>query len=132
MRILYRPSSSKYYKTHDLPKISNHHHTKDFSLFHVNIRSLSKHFNELHTLLHVSKISFDVIGITESKQSLNKDFLTNVKINDYQLHTQPSKSDCGSIAMYVKKSLDHLILSNLNVLEDEYETLWVEINTGCQ
>ena len=115
--------NSKYYKTHDLPKISNHHHTKDFSLFHVNIRSLSKHFDELHALLHASKIPFDVIGITESKQSLNKDFLTNVKINDYQLHTQPSKSACGGIAMYVKKSLDHSILSNLNALEDEYETL---------
>ena len=34
--------------------------------------------------------------------------------------------------MYVKKSLDHLILSNLNTLEDEYETLWVEINNGPQ
>ena len=45
----------EYYKTHDLPKISNHHHTKDFSIFHVNIISLSKHFYELHTLLHASK-----------------------------------------------------------------------------
>ena len=97
--------SSKYYKTHDLPKISNHHHVKDFSLFHVNIRSLSKHFDELHTLLYASKIPFDIIGITVSKQSLNKDFLTNAKINDYQLHTQPSKSSCGGIAMYVKKSM---------------------------
>ena len=96
------------------------------------MRSLFKHFDELHTLLHASKIQFDIIAITESKQSLNKDFLTNVKINDYQLLAQPSKSDCGDIAMYVKKSLDHLILSNLNALEDEYETLWVEINTGPQ
>ena len=123
---------NKYYKTYDLPKISNHHHTKDFSLFHVTIRGLSKHFDEVHTLLHASKIPFDVIAITESKQSLNNDFLTNVTINDYQLHTQPSKSACGGIATYVKKSLDHLILSNLNALEDEYETLWVEMNTGPQ
>ena len=122
--------NSKYYKTYDLPKISTHHHMKDFSIFHVNIRSLSKHFDELHSLLHASKISFDIIGITESKQSVNKDFLTNVKINDYQLHTQPSKSSCGGIAMYLKKSLDHLVSSNLNALEDEYETLWVEVNTG--
>ena len=63
---------------------------------------------------------------------MNKDFLTNVKINDYQLHTQPSKSSCGGIAMYVKKSLDHLVLSNFNALEDEYETLWVEINVGSK
>ena len=27
--------NSKYYKTHDLPKISNHRHTKYFSLFQV-------------------------------------------------------------------------------------------------
>ena len=72
------------------------------------------------------------MGITESKQSLIKDFLTNVKINDYQSHTQPSKRSCGGIAMSVKKSLDNLILSNLNALEDEYETLWVEITTGPQ
>ena len=55
----------KYYENHDLPKISNHYHMKDFSLFHVNIRSLSKHFDELHTLLHASKIQFYIIGITE-------------------------------------------------------------------
>ena len=75
---------------------------KDFSLFHVNIKSMSKHFNELHTLLYASKNPFDIIGITVSKQSVNKGFLANVKTNDYQLHTQPSKSSCGGVAMYVK------------------------------
>ena len=32
--------------------------------------------------------------------------------------------------MYVKKSLDHKVLNHLNALEDEFETLWIEINTG--
>ena len=32
--------------------------------------------------------------------------------------------------MYVKKSLDHNVLNHLNALEDEFETLWIEINTG--
>ena len=41
-------------------------------------------------------------------------------------------SACGGIAMYVKKTHDHLILSNLNALEDEYGTLWAEIKTGPQ
>ena len=72
--------NSEHYKTHDLPKISNHYHMKDFSLFYVSIRSPSKHFDDLHTLLYASDIPFDIIGITESKPSLNKDFLTNVKI----------------------------------------------------
>ena len=101
-----------------------------FSLFHANIISLSKHFDELKSLLSATKIPFDIIGLTESKQSIDKDFLTNVKINDYQLHIQPSKSSCGGIAIYIKKSLDHSVLSKFNATEDEYEALWVEINTG--
>ena len=34
--------------------------------------------------------------------------------------------------MYIKKALDHKILHDLNALEDEFETLWVEINTGTK
>ena len=32
--------------------------------------------------------------------------------------------------MYVKKSLYHKVLNHLNTLEDEFETLQIEINTG--
>ena len=105
-------------------------HEANFSLFHANIRSLSKHFDELQSLLSATKTPFDIIGLTESKQSIDKDFLTNVKINDYRLHIQPSKSSSGGIAIYIKKSSDHSVLSNFKATEDEYEALWVEINTG--
>ena len=71
-----------------------------------------------------------MIGITETKQSLGKEFLLNVNIDKYQLHSQPTKSACGVAAIYVKKSLDHKVLHEFNALEDEYEPLWVEINTG--
>ena len=30
------------------------------------------------------------------------------------------------------KSLDHSVLPNVNALEDEFETLWIEINTGTK
>ena len=54
----------------------------------------------------------------------------NVDINHYQLHSQPTKGACRGMAMYVKKSLDHNVLNHLNALEDEFETLWIEMNTG--
>ena len=63
----------------------------NFSLFYVNITSLSKHFDELHSLLCSTKIPFDVIGVTETKQLVNKDFLINVNIGDYWLHIQTDK-----------------------------------------
>ena len=40
-----------------------------FSLFHLNIRSLNLHFEELHAALNLLEHSFDVIGITEIKLS---------------------------------------------------------------
>ena len=124
---------SKYYKVQELDRVHSNPYVPNFSLFHVNIlRSFSKHFDELHSLLYSTKIPFDVIGVTETKQLVNKDFLTNVNIEDYQLHTQPTRSSCGSVAMYIKKALDHKILHYLNALEDEFETLWVEINTGTK
>ena len=33
---------------------------------------------------------FDLIAITETKQQIEKDFITNVDINGYHLYTQPS------------------------------------------
>ena len=60
--------NSSYRKIGELTKLKKNFHSHHFSLFHVNIRSLTKHFHELHLLLHSSKIPFDVIGISESKE----------------------------------------------------------------
>ena len=120
---------SKYHKVSDL---SNLNTAKTFSLFHVNIRSLTKHFSELHLLINSTKIPLDIIGITESKQTIGMDFALNVNMDGYNIHTQPTQSSHGGIAMYLKKTLDYKIRDDLSVVSDEYETLWVEINTGSK
>ena len=53
-------------------------------------------------------------------------------MDGYNIHTQPTKSSHGGIAMYLKKTLDYTIRDNLSVVSDEYETLWAEINTGSK
>ena len=60
------------------------------------------------------------------------DFALNVNMDGYNIHTQPTKSSHGGIAMYLKKTLDYTIRDDLSVVTDEYETLWVEINTGSK
>ena len=129
--------NSSCHKIGDLHKVNMKSDSHNFSLFHVNIRSFTKHFDKLHLLLCSSKIPFDIIAISESKQLNNREFPTNVDINDYQLYSQPTKSACVGlvmyveksacvgVAMYVKKSLDHKVLNRLNALEDEFETLWM-------
>ena len=103
-----------------------------FSLFHVNIRSLSKHFDELQSLITSTKIPFDVIGISESKQLINQNFKINVNLEGYHLHSQPTKSSHGGVVMYVNEHLDYTLRDDLSVIEDEYETLWIEIKTGSK
>ena len=122
--------NSKYHSVSDLIRLNKM--STDFSLFHVNLRSPSKHFDELHSLISTSQVHFDVIGITETKQLINTDFLTNVNMDGYRLHTQPTHKSCGGVGIYVKSSLDYIVRSDLGTCEDEFETLWVESKTGTQ
>ena len=71
-------------------------------------------------------------SLQTTKQLVTKDFLSDVNIGDYQLHTQPRRSSCGGVATYIKNALDHKFLHDLNALEDEFETLWVKINAGIK
>ena len=64
--------NSKYYKVQDLANLNVNKQSNNFSLFYVNIRSLCKHSDQLHSLLCSTKTPFDIIGITETKQIVNK------------------------------------------------------------
>ena len=75
------------------------------------------------------KSQFDLTGISETGEQLNG-FLSNVNMNGYVLHSQHSNSSAGGVALYVKSNLDHFISEDLSVLEDEFETLWVEIKNS--
>ena len=91
--------NSKYYSVDELSKVqlSKQH----FSVFHTNIRSLSKHHDTLHTQLSIINIPFDVIGISETKEQIDNEFISNVELRGYAMYSQPSKSLCGGCAIYV-------------------------------
>ena len=120
--------NSKYYKVQELANLNANKQSNIFSLFHVNIRSLCKHFDQLHSLLCSINTPFHIIGITETKQIINTDLLINVNIDGYQLYTQLTKSSCGGTAIYVKKkTLDCKALSDLSALEDELRLSWLKL-----
>ena len=96
-------------------------------MFHVNTRSLSKNFDQLLSILSASNISFDVLGITETKQQTDKGFLTNVNIDGYHMYTQPPKSLAGGVAIYVNNKLDHFKRDDLSILHEDFESIWIEI-----
>ena len=117
--------NSHYFSLSELSKLSKARN--DFSLFHMNLRSLSLYYNELCSLLIELKLSFDIIGITETEERLGKGFLTNISLSGYDVYSQPSKSSAGGSAIYVRSNLSHRLRPDLSALEEEFETVWVEI-----
>ena len=76
--------NSKYY---DMTELKNVQKTNEsFSIFHTNLRSLSANLDELHLLLCFSKMTFDVIGISETKEQVGKGFLTQfIVLNKFDI-----------------------------------------------
>ena len=94
--------NSKYYEIQDMSDLSR---AKDsFSLLHSNLRSRSAHVDELKLLLDCMKLSFDIIGISETKEQVIKSFLSNVNLSGYDFYSQPSNSSAGGVALYVNLS----------------------------
>ena len=64
----------------------------------------------------------------QSTIPVNKEFVVNVDMQGCSMYTQLSKNSCGGCAIYINPKLDHLVRNDLSALEEEYETIWVEIN----
>ena len=99
-------------------------------MFHLNIRSLASHFEELQASLGLCKFPFDIIhvGISETKHNDDHNLTTNVSLEGYSLHSQPTKSSYEGVALYVNEKLDHFCRNDLELSKKTlYETIWVEI-----
>ena len=76
--------------------------TKDFkrkalSIFHINVSSLNKIFDDFNILLSDLNVSFDILAITETR--IKKDSLspTNLQLNNYTVeHTTTESSAVGT------------------------------------
>ena len=123
------PSNSKYYFPSEFEKITLQVSSSYFSLFHINLNSLDAHLSDLQTTLASLNFLFHIIGISETRENISMGFKMNNNFDGFTLHSQPSKSAAGSVAIYISKSLNAFKRADLNITDDEFETIWVEIVT---
>ena len=71
-----------------------------------------------------------MIGIIETKQQVDKDFLVNVNITGYHMYTQPSKSNASGVAIYIKDNLDHFKRDDICNLDDCFEAVWMQLKNS--
>jgi len=118
--------SSKYFDFEAFERFSiDSMKDSSFSLFHCNIRSLSKHFDEFSNLLASLKNQFSVIGISETK--LNPNSLGNIDLPDYNFLRNDSSTQAGGAGLYIHNSLSFIPRSDLNITFEECENIWIEI-----
>lgn len=99
-----------------------------FSSFHLNIRSLSKNYDEFVHFLHTLKHTFTVIALSETWLSEDtKDFfkLTNYQSCHYVRQARPG----GGVSLFIHNDFEFQLRNDLilNSENREIESLFVEL-----
>ena len=107
----------------------------NFSAFHLNTASISKHFDELEALLANLNCNFSFIGISETRSLENggsapMEQKHDFPIPEYEKFFTPTESSAGGVSLYVLKSLSYKPrpdLDKLCYLTQSLESIFVEI-----
>ena len=86
---------------------------KPFFLFHLNINSLSFHFDELQSLISKSKNDFKIIDISETKLKKTQETRTNFQLQNYNIEHAPTESVNGGVLLYIKQEISCKIRPDL-------------------
>ena len=99
-----------------------------FSLFHLNITSLSFHFDELESLISKSKNNFHIIGISETRLKKTQETTTNIKLENFNIEHVPTKSANGGVLLHIRKAINYELRPDLMIYKKrKMESVFTEI-----
>ena len=82
----------------------------------------------------ISELSykFPLIGLSETKISIDKELIPNINIPGYTFISEPSHFNAGGVAFYINDNLKYIIKSNYTKSTYDFEALWIEIDFTTQ
>ena len=83
------------------------------SFFHLNINSLSKHFDDLTALMKELNFAFKIIAITETRITTNS-IPFNHNFPNYTFISNSTEASAGGTALYVHNSIDIKVRNDLS------------------
>ena len=96
------------------------------SLLHLNIRSLPKHLNEFEVYIKNLNVDFSIYGFSETW--LNDNNATLFTLSGYNhICNYRTKRLGGGVSLYVKQTLKYQHLSDLEIFNENLETIFIEI-----
>lgn len=117
--------SCKYYSDKSLKEL-NSFNAENFSLFHVNLRSMAKNGETLSHYLTETDSKFSVIALTETWLTPNNSSLYELPDYNHVCLLRNSRRG-GGVSIHLTYSLVYKERPDLNVMTDDCEILFVEI-----
>ena len=101
------------------------------SIFHTNIRSLKRNFENLNQFLDSVESQFDIIALSET-WSIRKKSKNNFSLSGYHsLEELPGSTQNSGCGVYIKENLNFKKRNDLTYVsktkDEEFQALWVEI-----
>ena len=78
-------------------------------MFHNNVWSLNKNFDDLEYLLKCANKKFDIVAVTAVRITrINTSKLCNIRLKNYTFDSNPTESSAGGTLLYIAIPL-HLL-----------------------
>lgn len=107
-------------------KLAKDYNSNNFSLFHLNVRSLNKHFDAFETYINLLKVKFSVIALSETWVHEDLDTSSfNIPGYLYINNFRASKS-AGGVGFFIKENLKYTVREDLCTAAAE--SLFIECN----
>ena len=119
---------SRYFSPYSFYAVKNSFHdTNDlFSLFHLNVRSIKRNFENLQThLLNELGYPFNIIGITEIRITENDLSDYHPSIPGYCFEFAPTPVAPGGVGMFIDENVKYRIIEKVS--SRAFQALWVEL-----
>ena len=119
---------SPYFSVEGFIAISEQLIKDNFSILHLNIKSLDANINNFREFLAPLNGNFSVIVLTESwcNETANENSLLNLD-NYYSVHQTKNNRKGGGICIYIHKQLEFKLRNDIDIFNNEIETCSVEI-----
>ena len=97
------------------------------SLFHLNVKSISKHYDELEWYLNSLDFKFSFIGLSRTWLDDNKEEFYDLKgyssVNRYRKDKKG-----GGVLLHIRKYITFILRNDLDYFDSEMETVFIEID----
>ena len=103
----------KYYDKNNINSVKNHHHNSALKVFHINISSIEKHGLELVSYLKHLNINYDIIMLTETRETTVD--IINLYFPNYDIFLKNPDSPKGGACILIAKDK----FKNIHVINDE-------------